>query len=73
MGLAALDPSTDPPRPAWLDDQWGVRLGALENLTDGLIGYTSGDDRTTLHTVHLPPDAPSYLTGLTWTASHGAA
>ncbi|MFF2543132.1 hypothetical protein ACFVUY_11280 [Kitasatospora sp. NPDC058063] len=59
-----LDPSTDPPRPAWLDDQWGVRLGALENLADGLIGYTSGDDSTTLHAVHLPPDAPSYLTGI---------
>ncbi|MGW2543597.1 hypothetical protein ACWC5I_22655 [Kitasatospora sp. NPDC001574] len=59
-----LDPSSTAPRPVSLDYRWGVRLGALENLADGLIGYTSGDDCTTLHTVHLPPDAPPYLTAI---------
>ncbi|MFB7470682.1 hypothetical protein [Kitasatospora sp. NPDC056184] len=59
-----LDPSSTAPRPASLDFGWSVRLGALENLADGLIGYASGDDYTTLRTVHLPDSAPSYLAAI---------
>ncbi|MEV8328177.1 hypothetical protein [Kitasatospora sp. NPDC056731] len=59
-----LHPNSTAPRPVSLDYRWGVRLGALENLADGLIGYTSGDDYTTLHTVQPPSDAPSYLAGI---------
>ncbi|MEW1660998.1 hypothetical protein [Streptomyces sp. NPDC093707] len=53
-----------PPRPPFLDYRWGVRLGALEHLDDGLIGYTTGDDNSTLHAVHLPPSPPPYLSAI---------
>lgn len=66
-----LDPTLTLPRPPSLDYRWGVRLGALENLADGLIGYTSGEDYSALYTVHLPASAPAYLkaigTGFTLT------
>lgn len=66
-----LDPNLNPPRPPSLDYRWGVRLGVLEDLTDGLIGYISGQDYSALYAVHLPGAAPAYLkaigTGFTLT------
>ncbi|MFF8784522.1 hypothetical protein [Streptomyces sp. NPDC015125] len=59
-----LDPKSTEPRPGYLDYPWQVRLGALEELSDGLVGYFHGTDYTTLHTVHLPEGAPPYLTAI---------
>ncbi|MFI6284017.1 hypothetical protein ACIBCM_04525 [Streptomyces sp. NPDC051018] len=56
MTASSWEEVLSPSEPEFTEYRWNVRLGAGDIISDGLAGFFTGTDYTTLHTVAERPD-----------------